>query len=297
MSKFDSCFISAPVGTNLESVREILRNKNIRWYDQSIISIGDSVQNSIKDNIQSADFFCLIIPKLDDYSRYFNIFYELGIAESSQKPVLIFISPQVKMPPFIQNYTYVRADLSNIESLNYNIDTFIKYSKPKKISSQLNGKKTYKIDYSWVDAGLKEVEEGGIKNFEYFVLNLFKKSGLIVSKDSKYFEKRFEIDLAIWIDSLDKILCNPILVELKYGTFSNKKLENLENNLRNYLNQREGIGLLIYFDKNKKKFPSEFNRWPLIIRLSLSELTELVIKDKFEKEIVKRRNYAIHGGY
>lgn len=297
MTKFNSCFLSAPAGTNLETLRKILNEKKIKWYDQSTITVGDSIQKTIKDNIKSADFFCLIIPDIDDYSRYFNIFYELGIAVSSEKPVLIFINPLVKMPSFIQNFTYIRSDLNNIESLRYNIDTFVKYSKPKKSSFQLNEKKTDNLNNLWVSEGLKEVETGDQKTFEQFVFSLFKKSGFIVSNDFKPNKKDYEIDLAIWIDSLDDILYNPIVAELKYGHFSEQQLDTLENQLRNYLYLQGGIGLLIYFDENKKNFPSKINKWPLIIRLSLKELTELIISDKLEEEIIKRRNYAVHGGY
>lgn len=295
MSKYKSCFISAPTGTNLKLFREALNKKEIQWIDQSNFSLGDSLQESTIDHIKSADFFCLIIPKLYDDSFYFRIFYELGIAEAAKKPILIFVSPNFKIPTFIRNYTYIRSDLDNLDSINYNIDTFTKYSKPKKTTYGYKGKKSVERDFSWIENSLKEVEMGNHQNLENFVFNLFEKSGLIVSESN---EKSFDIDLAIWIDSVDEILGNPIPIELKYGYLSEKRLNFSENALREYMDDFYGkIGLIIYFDKNNKKFQSKYDKWPFIIRLSISELVDLIINDKFEQELIKQRNLAVHGGF
>lgn len=292
--KFKSCFISAPVGTNLQSLRKALEERDIKWFDQSKFYFDESIKESIIEGIQSADFVCVVMPKGFDCS---NIFFELGVATTKNKPVIAFVDPKVEqLPSLLQSFAYARLSMDDRKALALYLDSFLKHvslQKKKKTSKKPHIAKPR--DISWIREAMESIEHGNEQQFETFVIRLLEESGVIVSRQPLHRDKG--VDLAVWIDSLQNLLGNPILVELKYGAFSNNRLSQAEDKLRHNVEKMGGLaGILIYFNQNHNEFPSQDNRWPLIIRLSLQELVKLVENGNLEKELTKQRNLAVHGG-
>src|SRR5690606_38479090 len=87
---------------------------------------------------------------------------------------------------------------------------------------------------------------------------------------SKIVDQDKGVDFALWLDEVDPILGNPILIEVKTGDITPEQLNNGERQLQNYLAKTKSkVGLLLYLDKPGKKFPLGSSLDPLVIRTDL----------------------------
>ena len=104
------------------------------------------------------------------------------------------------------------------------------------------------------------------------------------------------VDFAVWIDELEQPLGNPILVQVKAGDFSARRLREAATQLRHYIEKTHShSGLLIYWDRRNREFPRISSEWPMVFQLSGSAFADLVTRNELPDELVRLRNAAVHG--
>ena len=124
---------------------------------------------------------------------------------------------------------------------------------------------------------------------------LLQEAGFIVTGPEERKDKG--ADFAVWMDELEDALGTPILVEVKAGNLTDKKIEDAATQLRKHVANTHGrCALLIYWDQANREFPSLSAEWPLVLQLSGSSLIQLVTEGRLAQELVRLRNMAVHGG-
>lgn len=261
-----------------------------------------NISPAVEADILKSDFFIGVITKIVDP----NIFFEIGIARGAKKPIFLIIDGY-ELAPSLENITYVFASTNEVDKIEFSLDQFLSnYSiKNKNLKRFISW---YNVNDSDKDKNLKSIcniwslSEKDLKKCDYKIekeidiydeLRCWLKSSNVITKENQMRDQG--ADMSIWVDGLETIIGNPILVEIKYGNLSHNKLINSEDQLRNYVKKINGtIGLLIYFDKTGKKFDSKEVNWPLVIWLDFHDLISSLKKETLAEIILEKRNKMVH---
>lgn len=291
-----NCFISS--STELRNsfhsnIRNILIRNNVKPIDIYDIPSGVNVISELEDKIKKCDLFLAIIINLSP-----NIFYEIGIAKALNKPIFLVISKELSIyPSFLMEFLYVKANPSDDDDIiEFPLKQFIKNlpkQKKKKPKFEKEINKKIILPNSW-DRDLAYLRTNGnakdLENYMGDILTSLRTTLKVVEQDKG-------VDFAIWLDEADPVFGNPILIEVKYGNITNEILDMGEQQILNYLFKTNGkAGLLLYLDKNGKRFPLGTSLNPLVIRMDLEDfLSEVDSKKSLVNVILNFRNNMAHG--
>lgn len=170
-----------------------------------------------------------------------------------------------------------------IEAYRYNIR--------EKISLKENQSKRLSNDYINSLGDLSKIR--GIQ-FEELVGQLFKKLDLETFAQNRAKEKDFQADFSLWIDELNSIVGNPIIVETKSSSdqaILNDAVIRLSEHLKKYNSK---VGFLIYNNPSDKQFNNLFLFSPLVISISIQELLQQLTEKSLSEIIIQLRNKAVH---
>jgi len=135
---------------------------------------------------------------------------------------------------------------------------------------------------------------GNWSEIEAIISQILMVRGIIFEKTNEI-EKGFQPDYSIWLDSLDSIFGNPIIIEVKTGNLNERLLLNTEKQIFKYLTMTNAkSGILIYLDKDNRRFPIETLVHPNIIRLELSDLINELNNKSLEEIVFYTRSQNIH---
>jgi len=266
-------------------LREALEESGIRWRDQASLTTGGSWLELLDTELSRSDFVCVVLPA----ERRDNALFELGIAYAKRKPILVFIDSLLQLPSDIPSVTYVRSTPTNPETVRSVLRTFLEHAPvapPRKAWKPPRKPKLWKERSPSTLRGTQ---------FEQRTADLLQRAGFIVSGSAE--PRGRGVDLAVWIDQLEHSLGNPLLVEVKAGDLSAKRLDEAAFQLRQYVAKTHGrCALLVYWDHSNREFPLASAGWPLVLQLSGAALSKLVAQGRLVQELVRLRNAAAHGG-
>lgn len=287
--QFKSCFISASFGTDTSVLRKALEARQIKWWDQTSMGPGSSWLDVIEEGLTQSDFVCVII----DQEQNNNILFELGIAYAKRKPILAFIDSEVKLPSDLLSLTYFRVSPKNRKVVVSALDTFLQHARP--VSYRRKRKVSVKSHQRSKPSAEATPKISSYTESENKTAELLQEAGFIVTGPEE--RKGKGADFAVWIDELEDALGTPVLVEVKAGNLTDKKIEDAAAQLRKHVANTHGrCALLIYWDQANREFPSLSAEWPLVLKLSGSNLIKLVAEGRLAQELVRMRNMAVHGG-
>ncbi len=294
--KANKCYIAASANDDLLlKIKKYLEDREIEVTDAYSFELSESsliVQNEMK--IKKSTFFVAIISLVEPNP---NVFYELGIARAMCKPTFLIIRDKGNLPTSIAEMNYVRASSANLETIFYSLDRFLNVvvgkSKQKKVCTSeydkpLEVKGPIYIEETEQQFVLPKNEEQLVRDIEA----LFDRQGIV------YFVEKLDnsrVDMSLWVDSLEKSIGNPILVELKAGRLTEAIICNAEQKLIESIKTVHGRGgLLIYSDSSGRHFKRSKWKSPLIIRLDFKEL--LNNNAPIDLVILSERNQIVHSG-
>jgi len=306
-----NCFVVAPATVDITPLRKLLESRGIKVRDMLSVPISKvSISKTIEKEIHSSDFLCAVIPSKAPPS----IFYEVGLARGARKPIFLIFEEKGVMPSDLQDVVYVRTSIKGQKVIEFALDQFLsrypqrpKYTR-RRIKYTKYAKKRPKYTYRGIRYAKKRLDITSLQQqlrhlskeayeveMESFVARLFEHFNDVVAvrKDPSYVSKG--VDMALWIDTLESSLGNPVLVEVKSGKLSDSMLINAENQLRGYLEQTNAsVALLIYFDHERRRFKPLTIRWPLVIWLELRNLLSMLSRHSLADVIVTQRNRMVH---
>jgi hypothetical protein len=290
---FRSCFISAPVGLNTQPLLFLLRNKGIIAYD-AYTSGYDNLVSSTEDKIKNSDFLIAVLAPATNN----NVLYEVGYARGANKPILLIVQNEVSIPSFLMDTVYVRTSLEKLDLISMYLDQFISKKKKQKAYKRkkiLGPKQSTLFPLSSLEERLQEIRDNGTaKDFLLFVKDFFQYQGILVEVSHGIEDKG--VDMSIWIDNLQVVLGNPILVELKMGNLTETTIERAEIQMRaNLLKANLRTGLIIYLDRKGRNFQPSKIRDPLVMRFDIYNLTrEFAADHSIDRILYEERNKIAH---
>jgi len=313
-----TCFIVAPVEADTGTLRTALEQRNVKWVDATSAKPKLSILNTIESAIRHADFVCVVIPRGVETP---NIYFELGIAIGFQKPVLLFVEPGVDITADLASLDYLRATLTDQPAIDFNLDAFLDHfprrpkarpTKPPEYALSIEPKSSRTeapsgmrhfesrvLNIEWAKRGVSEIEQMppalAEPKFEELVARLFVEAGAVVRQQRGEFEGG--VDMALWLDEVRSSLRNPLMVQVKLGKLSESAITEAENLLRVHIAKaRAEAGLLVYLDREGQLFVKVRAYWPLVFRLNIHELIELIGSGELAKNLLAERNRVAHLG-
>ena len=300
-TRFKTCFISATLDTDTSKLRQSLEQHGVEWTDAaSAMTVGASLNQSVYHAIQEAYFVCAVLNS--GYESTF-ISFEMGVAVGLQKPLLIFVAPDVKLPSGFEEFVYARTDLQDSEPINFTLNLFLAHAHPKIEQPCIPEKQTstaINLQWAWDNiAAIKHgvnaspsSEDGAL--FAATVLNLFEAAGALVANSSV--PDLDGADMAVWFDALQGNFGNPILVECKTGYITEDRLVQAENKLMGFLAKTQAkAGLVIYSDREGRQFIPKSKTSPYILRFSIEEFIAAVESGDFASSLLAKRSQLLHG--
>ena len=295
------CYISAPFGTDLTLIKDILKEKKIITTNQGMVGTGEPIINTVKKAIENSNFICGIIPREIGSE---NIFFDIGMAYAINKPIILLFDSNIDIPIFLNNLSYVKVNFKNESSIKLALNSFIDYGLPNyntnkkyyhEIKKQFDQNLVTNFFYEFNERRIYEVD------VNHFLEKLLKEAGYTVETkyNIKSENKLYRPDIAVWIEELQNIFKNPILIEIKRIT-TDKNLLDTEIQLTNYLKIIEGnIGIIVYYGAQDIKYPyvaQDIVIKPLIVSFNIYEFVDLIKNHNLENKLTVIRNQVAHGG-
>lgn len=298
-----SCFIVASIAVNIETLRSALANRGIQVRDALSLPSGPgSILGAIESAIRGADFICaIIVPQMSP-----NVLFEIGLAYGARKPLFLIVDKGADLPANLKDIFYVRASPSDAKAIEFNLNHFLEHQArgvsrkypeifrdsqggPYIPSSSLKGMLRATLE----SLQRSEGAEAALA-LESLVADLFAEASAVVAQER--YHPDAGADMAVWLDDIESSLGNPLLVEVKSGRLSQRRLEQAELQLRRYLTQTNAqAGLLVYFDQAGQRFPSSSSMWPLVVRFDVRDLADIISRGELVATLLKERNKAAHG--
>lgn len=297
--RFKTCFVSAPIAAKTHHIRDILASRGVQVLGFEDVTVGSNFIQSAMELIRRADLFVAVLVSDATAPRTArdNVLIELGIAAGCGKQVLIFAPAKGDvLPSDMHGMLTVRTSLSNRDAIEFALDQVLAAPERRAVSqpSQLSSVEERNLgdraeelleSYSSVIAS----QEGFA--FERLVADAIRLSGVDVVSES--FGGNAPIDLAVWADSLQSTVGNPLLIEVKRrvtdrGDFK-KAVEQLARASRN---AGATWSLLVYGEG-----PTAAGRWvsrPTVLAISIRELLEAMKTNSFVDVVRDLRNRRAH---
>jgi len=294
------CFLSYSFQTDISVIKKILTEKNISFVNPvENLEYGSAILQTISRQIKDSDF---VIAVFDNST---NVSFEIGLAMGAKKPVFVITQHknETGIPNFLSLITYTIATSTDYEKIKYNFDIFFNNLSTKKeriatdtIERKAKTRKGYKgkkLTNEFVQS-VSDIDKIRGIEFEELVGSLFKELNLKTFAQNRIKEKDFQADYSLWIDELNSIVGNPIIVETKASS-DHRILNESINILSNYLKKYNSkTGLLIYNNPLGKQYNDLFSYSPLIISISIQELLQQLTEKTLPEIVLQLRNKAIH---
>lgn len=290
--KYKSCYVISPPGKHIPNLKRNLVKLGIRTLEP-IFTFGENIAEELQKTIRKADFVIGYISK-DGFAE--DSCFEMGVAVACGKPLFIISEPQANQPQFLKRFPYVITDFQNSEIFDFHLKAFLSHFKDK-MKVEMN--KSQQIDLTderqKFSKLLSENRTGStFIEFEKLVQSIVSYAGVTEGLEVSQHGDQF-YDIALWIDEIEPIVANPILIEVKFSQ-KNLRKEFFERFHNQLLKSGSHFGIIVVpsLEQYSSLMPSP--SWPAILLISIEELIELVEKRQLSKRIISYRNQISHGG-
>lgn len=134
--------------------------------------------------------------------------------------------------------------------------------------------------------------KAGAGELELLIAKVFERIG---SQTSEPGESEYRFDLAVWIDEIEPLIPNPILVEIKWRIGSGSEQLSLESKFQRQLSKVHALlGLIVYLESDSSRDMTSTLSWPLVIYLQADELINLAETGRLARKIMDERNARAH---
>jgi hypothetical protein len=227
-----------------------------------------------------------------------NVVFELGFAAGRGKQLAVFVARQTEVPSDLTGVTYCGADINDKDAVGRFLDIFLKRTpltrEKRHAASPASKHGRRSLPPTVVREADQKIEQSAGHDFERFVRWLFQQAGYIA--EPPFGPQDYGVDFAIWIEGLDYVLGNPLLVQVKAGSMDRASLQRADEALRQgLLKTHRYVGLLIYRAAKVQHLPMFEPNFPLVVRWDARRLLRALALGDFEKRLVEVRNLAAHG--
>lgn len=287
------CYLSYTYGQNIRIIKNILNENQIEVEDFIDLKSGQLLIDGISDKIERSDFVFAV------YDDNPNISFEIGIAYKSKKPIFLILPEEIDnfpSPSYLNGTTYTYTTLQDYNKINYNLQLFLKQI-PTKLKSKkktdTKKKKSNLLPKTYLNT-LNQIKRLNEKEFETYVSNIFQ--ALKIDAFAQNVENNNEIraDLALWLDDVNSLIGNPILVEIKKTNsprILRKAIKILSTSVQKYNSK---CALLIYDDSDGSALPQIYSKDQYVLLTGIQNFIEKLTKNNLSNVLAELRNENIH---
>ncbi len=289
-SQIETCFITAPAGSNLEVLTGALRRRNIHMIVPQQLSPGTEIASEISNVLRDVD---LVIGVLTSERRSEWILFELGQAWALGKRILLFAPPNfAHLPSTLRRFLTVRADISNREAVEFALDQLLAAPEPTRRSgAQPKAKPPLGASADgYLQGSLPMIASATPSELEALVADALREAGVDVLATSP--GRGQGADLAIWSDALQPFVGNPLLVEIKARLQGQGGVSNAVQQLGKYVAAAGGLWGLLLYGAGPGELPS---LPPNILALQIETLFRRLREESFDDIVRDLRNRRVHG--
>jgi hypothetical protein len=288
-----TCFISAPVNVDLSVLRSVLRSKGIKPVLPFELEItGANFREQIEKAIRHADFLVAVLT--GDMGNS-NVFFELGYAWAKRKRVVLIQSRDVELPANLSGFPMLRVEPNDREKLASLLDQFLNQQKPTKSRTQeLDKTRPLSTRAKDLTQHLKDLGDRAThKEFENVLLTAFRASGIKALAEPQSKDRRY--DLALWLDELQYVVGNPVLVELE-TRLSRTGAKAVKRQFLERADREVGKALLVVFlDGPETQICAESTGSPLVLFIPVARLLSELEQRSLGDFVRAERNKLAHG--
>lgn len=288
------CFISAPGGTDLSQLLQVLREHDIRVLDPDKFAPGAvKFTEKIIASIEQSD---LVIAVLGAATSSANVLFELGCAFALGKQTLVIAPQDYEIPSDIRDSLYIRATPDNQEAINFAIDQILSAPYPEEThesrltdESKPLGQLADDLLHRLTDPGEVLLE----RDVANIVGNILEASGFRYRMESTY--SNIRPDLVVWMDELEPYFGNPILIEVKRQINSPDQAKYVAEQAMRYTSLSGVPTVIVFADQISPAAMSMIARYPNLYFFDLREILARLRKASLGQIIRKERNSRFHG--
>jgi hypothetical protein len=294
MTRKIKCFISSDLNTDLTKLELILERLNVEIQNFYDFAIGNSFEDIIKRKIRDSDFVIAFVNRQSQ-----NVLFDVGMAEAFGKPIFLLIEDDVKVPIYLERKMYYQIDWTkNTQLLELSLKNYIQditgaviKNKKKKSLENLSIEDTNDKLIS-----LRNYRKNSFKEIDLIniIMDVFEKINVQAVSELSIADKS-RVDIAISNENLTTYFGNPLLIEVKSGHLNTDRIESAQIQLLRYIDKTDAhFGILLYFDKENKRFKS-LTRFPNILMFDLEDFIQGISSYGFENFLIQGRNDLVHG--
>ena len=279
-----SCFVIAPVGAPVTSLLEELRKSRFEpFFISDFLTSRQKESSKVRAAFKSVD---VVVALLFTEYPLENVFFELGIAIGLARPTIVFAEPGARLPDAFGGIQIRRVNLSEPNQLVPEINRFLEpkptiqelrpiYDRPVRKISEPRPRRDRLIDAL---RGLQESQSARLSDtsLQQELTNVFANAGATVVQAPHHGTSRFEIDLALWVDDIQREIGNPVAVEVK-SRLSQGLLSEVKSRLAQSLGSVGATAGIIVHGGQSMQLPDHVAQSaPLIFVFSVDELANLL---------------------
>ena len=289
------CFLAAISDVSIDALKQIVSSLGatlIRPYD---INPGAETSSSIRQTIRNSDCAVVILT-----TSHPVVFYELGLCKGLGKPTLVISDKETDLPFFAAETHYLRTALTDNPVLRSGLTGFLqevrerkRMRRPQRHYPENNARRIHGLSYDLPSFDALRASSSG-QDVEGVVEAMFKKLRLTY-ESSRATPSVRRVDFAIWLDKLSPTIGNPLLVEVKSGDITKEGLRKARESLKRYAKESNSrICLLLYLDRNGKRYNQSDYSAPLIIEYDLQDFASDLSRTPLDALILSIRNRIAH---
>jgi hypothetical protein len=286
-------FVAAPVHQNLDALNAELNQRGITIFTAYELPPASSLAANIEKAIRQADLVVAVIPE----QMSPNVFFELGMAHTLRKPIILLVSPQYgRMPSDLAGTFYLRADPENREAIGFALDQCLSRIE-KRVARPPKPAKEGRPLGADADRFLALIQSQGPslrgRKLENLVAEILRAADVNAVTQSPTPDRG--ADIAVWSDALESVAGNPLLIEIKSNIHSTQELLKAANQVERYRIRSGSLLALLIVNSSTAALPSTPTTGG-VLAITLERLIGQLRGKTFAETIRELRNEYSHGG-
>jgi hypothetical protein len=287
-------YVSGPSDLELRPLLDGLKRRGADPYVLSDVApLGADIVQSLRVAIARADRVLIVLTR----APALNSVLEAGIALALGKPLLIIAAPGSSTPSHLKGQLITQAQADDLDAINFALDHAEagaalrdrRGSVPRPTGRPLGQERAQQLLARLSRADPSQIERASV-DVLLEAIEASRGVGAVNAEPRPDSGRDAHFDLGVWIDDLEAIGGNPLLVEVK-RTVTPGAVEQVLRALDAHPTAQ--VALLVYVEPSPRAELGQA-RFP-VLAVSVQELLERMAVASFAEVLVYLRNRSAHG--